>query len=801
MAIFAQRTAFRSSAFIPDIKITGPSPANKDILIWSSSEQAFVNGDISCILPPGSTGTGTGTIVDGLNIGAGAQVFDKLSSTNSIMDFRTITGNDGITVIQDGAVVGEINITNDIITNAEISVPNSFKLVIDNDNTTSSSAKFEIFSNFSVGSITLVPTSFIAPALDIEVIADPLFVINGQFKTTSGDFIASGFEVGMCLLVSGTGEQDGVWIIDTVTIDTITITVPFPDATDAGFQPATTLDGLHFNIVDNQTIQIFGSDLTTFGFAPGLEFSITNSTDNDGTYTINTVATDTLTINETFPGSLGCDVNNIVITTTPATLTTGWWVNELGEMVANDTTINGDLTVTNEIFIQGQTLLDFVASNALNIPENGIVTQTSSGIFVGRSIVGTTGIVVTNGDGIAGDPTLSVNDFTITLGDELAGNVVISSLGSATLNASLANLPQFAGLDGNSFNRVTIDGAGRVTFGENQSIIGVNGIIVTNGDGVSAPPVVGAKDFKLIFNGDVFGSGTVVGLSDVAIDLNLPDLIVPNSFNNVTVDSKGRVIAGFTDPLDFQPADSNLDNLADGMDNPGYLVWDGTAYIDRQIEGTVNQIDISDGNGQSANTVVKLADDAVMPGSGAITIPTGTSLQQPSVPTDGMIRFNTDSTSYDVFKNGSWKTIAIIGEIIGFLPITGGMMTGDIVMDDNDITFTTGLVDGRDVSADGVILDNINTGTGMKVQTGPDTFSNREIKAILGEGLRVTDGFGVLGNPSLGIDLGNIPSGGLEPNYVNDTMVYYDASAGVTKSTTVGKINRRQAFRYFMAQF
>jgi hypothetical protein len=57
------------------------------------------------------------------------------------------------------------------------------------------------------------------------------------------------------------------------------------------------------------------------------------------------------------------------------------------------------------------------------------------------------------------------------------------------------------------------------------------------------------------------------------------------------------------------------------------------------ITGTTNQINVDVVNGV-AN--VKLADNLIMPGTGAITIPVGNTAQRPSNPTIGMIRYNTD---------------------------------------------------------------------------------------------------------------------------------------------------------------
>jgi len=57
------------------------------------------------------------------------------------------------------------------------------------------------------------------------------------------------------------------------------------------------------------------------------------------------------------------------------------------------------------------------------------------------------------------------------------------------------------------------------------------------------------------------------------------------------------------------------------------------------ITGTTNQINIDIVDGVAT---VKLADNPIIPGTGAVTIPVGTNAQRPINPTVGMIRYNTD---------------------------------------------------------------------------------------------------------------------------------------------------------------
>lgn len=88
----------------------------------------------------------------------------------------------------------------------------------------------------------------------------------------------------------------------------------------------------------------------------------------------------------------------------------------------------------------------------------------------------------------------------------------------------------------------------------------------------------------------------------------------------------------------------------------GFLaVVGGTTIAGRELFGTAQQINVTDGNGTNS-PVFSLAPNTVIPGTGAITIPVGTTAQRP-VGQDGMIRYNTDSNSYEVYDSGSWTSL------------------------------------------------------------------------------------------------------------------------------------------------
>jgi len=727
MAIHAQRTAFRSSAQFPDFSVTSPLDPGQ-VLIYDDKAKAFVNKSQACLTgvphPESGGGGGGGTITGGINLGSGSEVFKDVLLTD--FRFRTVAGGPGITIDEDGFNANTITVVNDIINDACISVPDSFKLEIDNNGDTTNTAKFEIFSFRSGSSASLIPINATFPAFDIQVVTDPAFINPGQFISQSLDFDALGFVAGMCLSVEGTDEQDGVFKIASISTtnslnDTITITIPFPNATDAGLQGSVTMEGLFFEVLTIQSFQAIGTDWAALGFMVGQTIDIVGTTDNDGAFTISSISNDIITILEALPGTVGCDVASITVQVPPNALSTGWWVTELGEMKTQDTDICGDLNVTGDAVIVGDLTvggvdLDTIIFNLLPVfPNNGLLVQTSSGVFDARGIIGTNGITVTDGDGLAGNPSIAADDFDITL------------------------------------------------------------------------------------LGDIAGSGTVTGLTNTLITTTLPVITVAGTFNEVTINAKGQVVSGANAALDFQPASVILDNLNDGMDNPGIVVWDGSDYIDRTIIGTANEIEVLNGTGAVGNPQIGIVDDPIIPGTEAMLIPRGLTVQQPSSPAEGMLRYNQTDDRFEGFHDSTWDQFAHLDDLVVFLPLAGGTMAGDIDMNSNNITFGTGLVDGRDVSADGALLDNINTGTGIKVQTAPDTFVNRSIDVETNEPLTVTDGNGVAGDPTLGFDITQVPDLVGVIDQEDDLFLLHDSSTGTTRKATLRDLDR-PAFRYFFAQ-
>ena len=151
------------------------------------------------------------------------------------------------------------------------------------------------------------------------------------------------------------------------------------------------------------------------------------------------------------------------------------------------------------------------------------------------------------------------------------------------------------------------------------------------GNAATATRLANARSIAL--GGDMSGSGTFDGSSNLTItaELNyvvaLPhydpnDLDAQGTYSQVTVDSRGRIIdATNPTPLsaygiaDAQPLDSDLTSLA-SMTSFGLLSRqaEGT-IVSRTITGGNQRLVVQNGNGQSSNPFIDLADTTVVVGT------------------------------------------------------------------------------------------------------------------------------------------------------------------------------------------
>lgn len=200
----------------------------------------------------------------------------------------------------------------------------------------------------------------------------------------------------------------------------------------------------------------------------------------------------------------------------------------------------------------------------------------------------------------------------------------------------------------------------------NSRYVGVtNGLMLTDG---------GAQGlFNISTTGallSLVNSGTGIQVKTSSTTITGRSIAIANSGLSVT---NGDGIAGNpTLSLTGQAL-----NLANASFN-GFMILSTTgAVTSTTLVGTANQIGITNTNGVG-NPVFSIADDAVFPGVGAITLPVGTTGQRPAG-VIGKMRYNTSDGAYEGYSSGAWRQFSLSGgvtEVNTGTGLTGGPITG-----------------------------------------------------------------------------------------------------------------------------
>jgi hypothetical protein len=182
---------------------------------------------------------------------------------------------------------------------------------------------------------------------------------------------------------------------------------------------------------------------------------------------------------------------------------------------------------------------------------------------------------------------------TVAWTGDVTGSTTLDGSANSSISMVLAN----SGVTVGSYNNVTVDAKGRVTAASNVSYLTANQTITASGD--------------------------VTGTGSTSLALTLANVGTAGTYTRVTTDAKGRITTGVT----------------------------------RTITGTANQITVTNGDQVAGNPTLALAANPVLPGTGAVTIPSGTSAQVPAVPTAGMMRYNSTADRYEAYRGGEWKRL------------------------------------------------------------------------------------------------------------------------------------------------
>jgi hypothetical protein len=78
----------------------------------------------------------------------------------------------------------------------------------------------------------------------------------------------------------------------------------------------------------------------------------------------------------------------------------------------------------------------------------------------------------------------------------------------------------------------------------------------------------------------------------------------------------------------------------------------GSTYI----QGTSDEVTVDNGDAVSGYPTVGLADNAILPGTAAVKVPSGDTSQRPAG-SQGEFRFNTETQKFEGFSNAAWRQV------------------------------------------------------------------------------------------------------------------------------------------------
>ena len=290
----------------------------------------------------------------------------------------------------------------------------------------------------------------------------------------------------------------------------------------------------------------------------------------------------------------------------------------------------------------------FSATNGIGITDGG-----AQGAYT-ITLNGTSGSLETAGTGVivksaantitARSLVTSGNGISVTNGTGVSGNPTFALTGLALALANATGTGILALGSSSTISPVTINGTS-------------NQIGVTGGDGSSTPTISLASD------------PVIPGTAGVTL---------PNG----TTGQRGAT----TGQIRYNTTTSRFEGYYAGSWQT-FGIGDGTIT---SVSGTTGQINVSTVGGIST---VSIATDPVIPGTGAIQLPSGTTAARPASPVNGDLRYNTTTGTFEGYANGVWGAIVSgsgvtsVGTGTG---LTGGPITstGTISIANTGVTAT-----------------------------------------------------------------------------------------------------------------
>lgn len=276
-----------------------------------------------------------------------------------------------------------------------------------------------------------------------------------------------------------------------------------------------------------------------------------------------------------------------------------------------------------------------------------------------RALSAGVGIGITDG-GAQSTYNLSLNGTSGSLEGASTGVIVKSAPNTISARTLTASGNGISVTDGNGVSgNPTFQLTGLAAAIANMSGTGLIGL---NSTTLSPLTLIGVANEISVADGNGAGGNPTIGIADNAVFPGVAGVTLPNG----TTGQRGSTLG----QIRYNTTSSRFEgNYGTGWQNFG--TGDGAIA---SVAGTTNQIVVSTVGGAAT---VSIDPDPVIPGTGAIQIPAGATVDRPGG-VNGQLRYNSQTATFEGYANGAWGAIVSgsgVTSIATGTGLTGGPIT------------------------------------------------------------------------------------------------------------------------------
>jgi hypothetical protein len=348
-------------------------------------------------------------------------------------------------------------------------------------------------------------------------------------------------------------------------------------------------------------------------------------------------------------------------------------------------------------------------NEAVPIVQNGVTVQTTTGAIAASPTQTQTFLTKNLEPTLPNSRYFSTDgNFSLTDGGaqsyyrlELTGLVNdLNTIGTGVVAKDSSNNLQARTLSTSGGGISVTDGngsAGNPTFqltGISSAIanIGVaTGLLsIQNGSTATAVNIVGTANQISVANGNGTGNPTIAIANNPVLS-GTEGFTVPagTSAQRPSVPNNGEI-----------RYNTSLNRLEAYVNSAWVTMGSGDGSV-TSVSGTAGQISVANG---STTPVVSIATDPTLPGTAYVKLPTGGTADRPVAPSNGMMRYNTDTLLFEGYLNGAWTAFSSAG--VGVLTVnTGTGLTGGPITSSGTISIANTAVTAGSYTAANITVN------------------------------------------------------------------------------------------------